>query len=195
MKKLFTSLLVICLLTVHGFAQNNYIRPKALGVSFVMNDFKTAQRIKTGSLEAVLREKDWAKLKEMSPGLGITYFQGLSSHIDFAGSLIASYVAYPVPNKPAGTTDGLLLETDASLNLKLVSDHYWVTPYLSVGVGASKYKNYYGAILPIGAGLKVNFFDEAAVFINTQYRVGVTKETTASHFIYSIGVAGILGGN
>ena len=41
MKKLFTSLLVICLLTVHGFAQNNYIRPKALGVSFVMNDFKT----------------------------------------------------------------------------------------------------------------------------------------------------------
>src|SRR5688572_26024469 len=110
MKKLFTSLFVICLLTGTGFAQNNYVRPKALGVSFVMNDFKTAQRIKTGSLETVLREKTWAKLDEMSPGLALTYFQGLTSHIDFAGTMIASYVAYPVPNKPAGTTDGLLLE-------------------------------------------------------------------------------------
>ena len=195
MKKLFTSLLVICLFTGNGFAQNKYVRPKALGVSFVMNDFKTAQRIKTGSLETVLREKTWAKLDEMSPGLALSYFQGLSSHIDFAGTLISSYVAYPVPNKPAGTTDGLLLEADASLNLKLLSDRYWVSPYLSVGVGASKYKNYYGAIMPLGAGIKVNFFDEAAVFFNTQYRVGVTKETTASHFIYSIGVAGSLGGN
>ena len=93
MKKLLASLLAICFFFLHGFAQNKYIRPKSLGVSFVMNDFKTAQRIKTGSLETVIREKDWAKLKEMSPGLGLTYFQGLSSHIDFAGSLIASYVA------------------------------------------------------------------------------------------------------
>jgi OmpA-OmpF porin, OOP family len=193
MKKLLTSLFTICLLAQCGFAQNNnYTRPKALGVSFVMNDFHTAQLIKSKSMETVLREKQWAKLKDMSPGLALTYFQGLTSHIDFAGSMIMSYVSYPVPNKTTPNTDALLLEADASLNLKLLSDYYWVSPYLNVGLGASKYKNYYGAIMPLGAGLKINFFDEAAVFINTQYRVGITKETTASHFIYSIGIAGVL---
>jgi OmpA-OmpF porin, OOP family len=193
MKKLFASLFAICLLSLHGFAQNSHIRPKSLGVSFVMNDFATAQRIRTGSMETVLREKQWGKFKDMSPGLALTYFQGLASHVDFAGSMIISYVSYPIPNKPPTTTDALLLEADASVNLKLVTDHYWVTPYLSAGLGASRYKGYYGAILPLGAGFKVNLFDEAAVFMNAQYRVGVTIETTASHFVYSIGVAGVLG--
>jgi len=193
MKNFFASFFVICLFTVQGFAQTNTVRPKALGVSFVMYDFKTAQRIRNNSLETVLREKQWAGIDEMAPALALTYFQGLRSHIDFAGTLAASFVSYPIPGKPAGPTDGLLLEADASLNFKLLSENYWVTPYASMGLGASKYKNYYGAIMPLGGGLQVNLFNEAHVFINTQYRVGITKETTASHFIYSIGIAGVLG--
>ena len=194
MKNLLASLFVICLVAQEGLSQTTPVRPKAFGVSFIMNDFATAQRIRSNSLETVLREKTWAELNEMDPGLALTYFQGLTSHVDFAGTLGISYVNYPVPNKPASPTDALLLEADASINLKLLSENYWVSPYLSVGVGGSKYKNYYGAILPLGMGLKVNLFDEAAFFINTQYRVGITKETTASHFVYSIGIAGVIGG-
>jgi hypothetical protein len=192
MKKIFASLFIISLLSQNVTAQSNSIRPKALGVSFVLNDFNTAQRIRSGSLEQVLRDKQFGKFKEMSPGLALTYFKGLQKNIDFAGTLAASFVNYPIPNRELGSSDALLLEADASVNLKLFSDDYWVTPYVIAGVGASKYKDYYGAILPLGAGLKVNFFDEAAFFVTAQYRVGITQQTN-NHFMYSLGIAGLLG--
>jgi len=193
MKKLLASFILFCGFAQLAQAQKSNLRPAAIGVSFIMNDFATAQKIRGGSIEKVLREKSWSKFSDMSPGLGITYFKGLHSNIDFAGSLNGSYVSYPFRNKPARANDALLLEADASLNLKMFSDEYWVSPYLIAGVGLSKYKSYYGAILPLGGGVKVNFFDEAALFITTQYRVGLTTETTNYHFMYSIGIAGKLG--
>jgi len=192
MKKVLASLFAICLFSQFSFSQTKNIRPQSIGVSFIMNDFNTASRIRNGSVEQVIREKSWAKFKEMSPGLAVTYFKGLHPNIDFAGTLGASFVNYPIPNKPASSGENLLLEADASLNLKMFTDDYWVSPYLIAGIGASKYKGYYGAIIPLGGGLKVNFFDEFSLFATAQYRVGVTKETTNYHFLYSFGVAGIL---
>ena len=86
-----------------------------------------------------------------------------------------------------------MLEGDASLNIKMLGEDYWVSPYAIVGIGASKYRNYYGAFVPLGLGLKVNFFDEANLFFNTQYRVPVTNETSNYHLMYSFGIAGVIG--
>jgi len=47
--------------------------------------------------------------------------------------------------------------------------------------------------MPLGLGLKINFFDEAHLFLTSQYRVPVTTETASYHFQHSIGIAGILG--
>ena len=193
MKKVLGSFILICLLSHVTIAQTRNIRPQALGVSFIMNDFTSAQKIRNGSLEQVIREDAWAKFRDMSPGLALTYFKGLHPNIDFAGTISGSFVNYPFRNKPAGAGDALLIEADASLNLKMFTEDYWVSPYLIAGIGASKYKGYYGAIIPLGGGLKVNFFDEAAVFITGQYRIGVTTETTNYHFVYSLGVAGVIG--
>ena len=155
--------LIICC-QIHG--QDAPLRPKALGVSFIMNDFSTAERIRNSSLATVFRDKQWAKFKEMSPGLAITYFQGLKPRLDFAGSLAASYVSYPLRNnKPAESSDALLLEADASGNFKMFDESYWLTPYASVGVGVSKYKSYWAAFIPLGVGLTLNLFDEASVFV------------------------------
>ena len=93
-----------------------------------------------------------------------------------------------------GQGESLLLEADASVNLKMFTDDYWFTPYLIAGIGASMYENKYGAILPLGGGMKLNLFDEGALFITAQYRVGLTTETTNYHFVYGIGIAGTLGG-
>jgi OOP family OmpA-OmpF porin len=193
MKKILFSLFLLCLLSLDLIAQDRSVRPQAIGVSFVLNDFTTAQRIRSGSLEKVLREKKWAKFADMAPGLGLTYFKGLNKHVDFAGTLTASFVNYPFPKRPPTPSDGLLLEGDASVNLKMFSDDYWFTPYLSLGVGASKYSFYYGAFIPLGGGFKVNLFDEASLFITTQYRVPVTTENANYHFSYSIGVSGVIG--
>ena len=190
MKKVLASLFVLSLFFQDSVAQ---IRPKALGVSFIMNDFVTAQRIRSGTIESVIRNKQWAKFKEMNAGLAVTYFKGLQKHVDFASTLGASFVNYPFPNKAPAANDALLLEADASVNLKMFTEDYWVSPYLSIGIGASKYKAYYGAFIPLGGGVKVNFFDEAAIFIQAQYRVGVTAETSNYHFMYSFGVAPRIG--
>jgi lipoprotein-anchoring transpeptidase ErfK/SrfK len=74
----------------------------------------------------------------------------------------------------------------------MTTEQYWVQPYIIAGVGAHKYRSYYGAFLPLGLGLKVNFFDEAYLFINSTYRVPVTTETANYHLQHSIGVAGAL---
>ena len=193
MKNVLAGLILFCFLYTNVSAQDKPIRPRALGISFIMNDFTTAQRIRGGSLSQVFRDKSWAKFKEMSPGLALTYFKGLKPHIDFAGTLAASYVNYPLRNKPEGSSDALLLEGDASGNFKMFDESYWVTPYISAGIGASKYKNYYAAFIPLGLGFKINLFDEASVFIASQYRIPVSYETGNYHFMYSFGISGIIG--
>jgi outer membrane protein OmpA-like peptidoglycan-associated protein len=192
MKKIQVFLFVLLSISFSTFAQD-YTRPAALGVSFTMTDFQTAQRIRSSSLSTVLREKQWGKFKDMTPGLGITYFQGLTPHIDFAGTLMGSFINLPLENRPSFGADNLFLEVDASVNLKMLTDKHVVSPYLIAGVGAGKYLGYYSAFVPLGGGLKVNLFDEAAIFITSQYRIPVTKETNNYHFVYSFGIAGRIG--
>jgi len=193
MKNAIAVVIAFCSFFQVLLAQDNLIRPSAIGVSFILNDFTTAQRIRSGSLETVLRDKKWADIKEMSPGLGISYFKGLHRNIDLAANVGFSFVNYPLPNKAPSAEDALLIEMDATANFKMFPENYWVSPYLIAGLGASQYKAKYGAYLPLGAGIKVNFFDEAALFINTTYRVAVTPENTNYHFTYALGVAGVIG--
>jgi hypothetical protein len=193
-------MVVLTALTATGSAQTentttvvtSNVRPKALGVSFVLNDFQTAQRIRSGSLSSVLNNKQFSKLKEMSPGLAISYFKGLQSHVDFAATISGSFVNIPLEENTS-SSDKFLTELDASLNLKMLPERFIFTPYLNVGVGVSSYDGKLGAFIPLGGGLKFNLFDEAAIFINSQYRVPVTTTTTSYHFYNSIGIAGTIG--
>jgi len=197
MKKLMVSVVALTAFAFNSLSQDttpntNYIRPKAFAVSFILNDFQTAERIRSGSLGSVFNNKQWAKTKEMSPGIAVTYFKGLKDHVDFAATMAGSFVKFKVDDETP-TSDKFLLETDASLNLKMFSDKYVFTPYINVGVGASIYDGKAGAFIPLGGGLKLNLFDEAAIFINSQYRIPVTTATSAYHFYNSIGIAGTIG--
>lgn len=170
----------------------SYIRKPSLGISFFFNDYQTPARIRASTLSSVLANKQNAKLKDMSPGIAISYFKGIHSHVDFAATIAGSFVDYAV-NELSGSKDRFLLEADASLDLKLLSEKYWVSPYLSVGAGISKYGVYYGTFIPVGWGLKLNIFDEAHIFINSQYRIPVTTGTANYHFMHGFGIAGIIG--
>jgi len=128
----------------------------------------------------------------MSPGLALNYFQGVGKHVDVAVNLGGSFVNYPMPGKIFSNST-LLLESSASLNLKMTGEKFWLNPYLTLGVGAHKYRSYYGAFMPLGVGLKINLLDEAHMFITSTYRVPLTTETANYHFQHSIGFAGRLG--
>jgi len=192
MKKVLSAMFALYLMVPSSYGQDDEIRPPALGISFFLSDFKTANLIRTTSLNAVLRDKKWTKLSQLTPGIAINYFKGLKKHIDFAGVLGGSFPDYSLPDKPS-TSNKFLLEANALLNFKLTTEKYWLQPYAIAGIGAHKFGSYYGAFIPLGLGLKVNFFDEAHLFFTSQYRVPVTTETANYHFQHSIGVAGILG--
>lgn len=191
MKKLLLSLAMGCAFTSVIAQTNDYKKRPALGIHFFGNDFETPAKIRSTSVSTVLKDKQWAKLGDHNFGFGLNYMKGLTNHLDFSTTLGVSFLDYPIRDKaPVG--DGALFEWDAMVHAKMLSDKYWVSPYLSAGLGASKFQGYYGAILPMGVGLQVNFFDEAFLLINSQYRMRVTN-TTENHFYHSIGFAGNIG--
>lgn len=191
MKKFLLAFLAIGVIMA-SYAQNEYKKRPALGVHFVLNDFKTASTLRTAGLTTVLSSKEWLKTNNMKAGLGVSYIQGLSNNIDFESSISGSYVNYPVPGKTLTGTSDLLLEAVATANFKLLSDKYFFTPFLTGGVGAAKYKGYYSAIAPVGVGLQFNLFDETFVMLNSQYRIPITENATY-HIYHSFGIVGNIG--
>ena len=192
MKKLILSVISI-LLVVSVFAQKeDYRKRSTLGVSFFLNDFKTAAEIKKNGLGSVIRAKNLFRTTRMDPGMAVSYLKGLSNHVDFVGSLDGSFVSYPIPNQVASSKKDFLLDATAGLNIKLLSDKYWVVPFADFGVGASKYLSTYAAFVPIGVGVQINLFDEAFIIINSQYRIAVTDKA-ATYLYHSIGIAGNIG--
>ncbi|WP_276501574.1 OmpA family protein [Terrimonas pollutisoli] len=194
MKKILAVLLMLSLTGPAGFSQDDEIRPAAIGVSFLLNDFTTADRIRSTSLSSVLNKGSWAKLTDMSPGIAISYFKGLRRLMDFSGTLAGTFPSFDLPNRAPTSGDRFLLEADAALNFKLVSEKYWVQPYAIAGIGAQMYGGtYFGAFVPLGLGMKLNLFDDAHLFATSQYRVPVTTETAVHHFFNQIGIAGRIG--
>lgn len=190
-KLIFMKKTIIALLLVNAMSpcySQGFKKLPSLGVHFFFNDFQTAAELRANGLNNVLREKNFTKIKRMSPGIAFSYLEGLGSHLDFAGTISASFSDYPVPNVALSNRESLVLEAVATANLKLLTDKYCINPFLTAGVGASKYKGFYGAFVPIGAGLQFKLFKDVFALVNTQYRVPIT-ENTAYHFYHSVGVA------
>lgn len=175
MKKNVGFLLAILPLLEPAFGQDEYIQHPTLGIYFFFNDFK-----KSG------------KVKDMTPGLALNYINGLNRHFDVTTTLTGSFLDYTKKNGTVLGQDNLLLEGDVSLKGKLFSNKYWVSPFLQIGTGISKFKGYWGAFIPAGTGFQVNLFNEAYFIFNAQYRIAVT-ETVSEHYYYSIGIAGVIG--
>ena len=194
MKKLLASVIALYCLLVTAHSQTIApLRQSAIGISYTLTDFTTAQRIRSTSLTSVLNDKAWAKISEMAAGLALSYYKGLRPKIDLAVTFNGTFVEVPFPDKPATGSSHFLGELDASAQFKLVNENYWFIPYADLGLGAHVYKSYYGAFLPVGIGFRINFFDEAGININSQYRIPVSPETANYHFFHSLGVYGIIG--
>jgi outer membrane protein OmpA-like peptidoglycan-associated protein len=194
MKKILALLMALYFFVPASFGQNEETRPAAVGISFILNDFTTPDRIRSTSLSRVFNKKQFAKTSEMAPGLAITYFKGLRPHLDFAGTLAGSSARYKFADQTVLSKEKFLLQADASLNFKMTTEKYWLQPYLLAGLGAQMYGgSHFGAFAPLGVGMKVNIMDEAHFFVTSQYRVPVTHESVAYSFFHQFGIAGRIG--
>ena len=176
-------------------SKNMYTKGKTFGLQFTLHDFKTASEIRNGGMSQVLAKQQWNKLSRMRPGLAVNYSEGLNDNFDFNARLGFSYLEYNLTNQPFARSVGAkpYFEADANIFMKLTTDQYYVSPFLSAGVGASSWKGYYAAYMPVGAGLQVNLFDQTFFILQAQYRMPVT--VNASHnLFYSFGIHGSLGG-
>jgi OOP family OmpA-OmpF porin len=190
LKKIAASILLLVLCLQNASSQDNIIRPASFGISYIRNDFAGARNIRSSSLSTVLRNKQLLQASNMNSGLALHYFKGVSPNIDFAFTLSGSSTREALPDR-SFTEKKLLLEADAAANFKMLPDNYRFSPYLIAGIGASKYRSYYGAYIPLGGGLKYNFKSATSIFVTLQYRVPVTDEHSAYHFYSSIGISGL----
>lgn len=189
MKKVLLSLFTFSFF--HSYAQKeaktNYKKRPSLAIHLILNDFKTADLIRQRSLGSVLNNGDWSRIKDMDAGFGLEYIKGFTEHLDFSTRLDLSYLDYLFSNRPKIGTDNALLEGDVNLRLKLMSDKYFFTPYVSWGIGASKYTSYWATYMPFGLGFQFSLgHGEAFIFTNAQYRVPVIDNANY-HFNYSLG--------
>ncbi len=170
------------------FAQNSYKKPSSLAIHFSLVDYKSGSDVRNNSLSTVINNKQFFKAKRMDPGLSISYLEGFTDNIDFVGTLTGAFVKHPT-SKAVINLDGndyLLLEAAATANFKLFTDNYAVVPFITAGVGASKWKGYYSAFVPVGLGLQVKITDGTFMLLNSQYRIAAT-ENSAYHFYHSVG--------
>ena len=176
-----------------SYAQSGFKKRPTLAVQFSLNDFKTAAEIRQSDLTHVLSSKQFFKFKRMDPGVSVSYLQGLTEHIDFQGTLTGSYAKHPTSDElhnPDGDAH-LFLEGVATANFKLFTDKARVSPFITVGVGGSRYNDTYAATIPIGVGFQVRIVEGTFLLVNSQYRIPAT-EAAAYHFLHSVGFAGAL---
>lgn len=170
----------------------SYKKRPSLGISFFLQDMKTARLLESNSLSNVLTNGQWTKIKDMDPGLSVQYFEGLSEKVDFMATLNGSFVTYPFYSKSGVSTPSnskFLLETDANVNLKLLSDKYFFVPYLRLGVGASMYSGtYFAAYAPAGLGFQFNLGEGTFVHLQGTYKAAVTS-LAVNYMSYSLGIS------
>lgn len=172
--------------------KNQYKKGNHLGFHFTFYDFKTAADLKARGVAAVLNEGQWNNLSRQNPGLGLSYTSGLSDHLDLSARLGGANLNYPVPGR-SSTAQKVLLEADASLRVKLLTDKYAVVPFFTAGIGAYTWGSYTGAYNPLGFGIQGKVFDDALIHIQAEYRNPITTSTTTGNLFYGIGISGSIG--
>ena len=186
MKKIILFLLSAVIIA-STFGQGSIKKLPSIGINFFLSDFQMARDIKKNGLSYLISNRQFLLTKNLTPGMAISYMQGLSKNVDFLATLGGSFLKYPFENQPTSFSNNLLLEATGGVNIKLLSDKYWVVPFTHLGIGASKYNTTYAAFAPIGAGLQVKLSENTFILFSSDYRIPVTEGATY-HFYHSVGI-------
>ena len=163
----------------------------ALFVAFFANAQKD-QWIKEPSIGFTFFLKDFTSLpsrtvQKMPAGMGGIYANGLTPHFDFFSGIYGSLLDYPFSAYPALGSDHFLLEGDAQIHYKLLTDKHIVAPYLSTGLGMSLYADNFGFYYPIGCGLQFKACPNTFILMDVSHHSRLSDYTN-NNFQYGITV-------
>lgn len=182
MKNLFLFIIMILQITVFGQKKQ-----PSLAVHYSFTDFQTAMKIKANGFGPVLKNGQWSNLPMMDAGYGISYWQGISRHLDINGLINYTKSIYTFPVSGYSVTQKLLTLEANGIYKFIAEDKAAVTPYLSAGLGLYSNAGKTGFYAPLGLGAHINLWDQAFVFAGTSYRVALAKSDNKNIF-YQIGV-------
>lgn len=191
MKHKLSFLLAGALIGGSAVAQNNWMPPKKgslLGIHFNLQDFKAPTGIKDP-----ITGKVYSSVREMTKGMSISYWKGLTNKIDLSVRANVSFRDYAAINQGITYKNGIGLELEPSLNIRPTNDNAKLGPFLSAGVGGGYYDGKIGAYLPAGLGLQYNMNSVSYLLVQAQYRFTLTEKYIADNLFYSFGFAQNIG--
>ena len=164
----------------------------ALLLTFASNAQK-GQWTKDPSIGFSLFLKDFTSisprsLENMPVGMGAIYANGLTDHFDFFGGLYGSSLKYPFSNAVSLTTKNFLLEGDAQIHYKFITDKHKVVPYLSTGAGLSLYAGEnFGMYYPLGGGVQFKLSPATFLLLDVSHHF-LVSDYTNNNFQYGLTV-------
>jgi len=189
MKQKIALVLTLVVFATGVFAQSkdNFASEKKgrlFGIHFNAIDFKTPETFKNASTE-----REFSGLKDMDFGFSVSYWQGLTSKIDLALKFNAMLHDYAADRIESTTDTEAGLELEPTLNIRPIKDNNLLSPFLTVGVGGGYYTGEFGAYVPAGVGIQVNFNSVTYLMLQANYRFTLTKDDLKDHILYSLGIA------
>ncbi|MFT3981287.1 MAG: OmpA family protein [Ferruginibacter sp.] len=183
MKQKFSLFLLLGVLAIGAQAQDK--KPTLVGIHFNALDYKTPETFKNSNTP-----RRFASLRDMDYGLSLSYWKGLTSHIDLAVKLNGAMHDYSAYDRNEGTTKTELgVELEPTLNFMLMKNKALINPFLTGGVGGGYYTGEWGAYAPAGVGLQFNFSSVTYLMVQANYRFTLTKDVLKDHLFYSLGFA------
>ena len=194
MKQKLTLILALSLLATSAFSQKSKNMGKGdkkgplFGLHFNLADFQAPLGIKNPSTNKV-----YSKVRDMNKGFSFSYTKGLTSKVDFALKLNAMFRDYSAIYYGVVKPTEIGVELEPAIHIRPFDDAALFNPYLSVGIGGGYYTNHFGAYVPAGLGVQVNFKSYTYLFLQADYKWTLTKKTLGDNLFYSFGIAQNIG--
>lgn len=155
-----------------------------IGLNLLLADYKGPNGIKSPSTS-----KGYSTIKDMSKGISLSYWKGLTSTIDFSAKINALFHDYNLLSYGQSDKTEFGLELEPTVNVRPFGDGAKLAPFVTTGAGIGDYTGHFGAYVPAGVGLQFNFNNTTYLFIQAQYRFSLTKKVFGDNLLYSFGFA------
>lgn len=191
MKQKLTAAFLIIFLSYSASAQKfvSPVKQSLIGFHFALVDYNSPSQIDTTSLKQVFKKGDIFNPTKQNIAFAISYWKGLNKYIDFSGKFNGIFYDYALQNSGVSYSNEFGAELEATLNFHPLSDDHLFTPFLTAGIGGGRYTNKYGSYVPLGLGFQFNIKSQAYIFLQTQYRISLTKDVFPNNLYHSLGVA------